>query len=182
MINPLICHSGALCPAVQSLSVEVLVLPSKGLRLRYYLKADLQHIVIPALQTASMVDGLWEHTCFEAFIAIDDGKSYQEFNFSPSGKWAAYRFDDYRVRREWQSNHAYAINVECTNDGLILTVEIPREDLPMMPIGKIIYMGLTAVIEATDGSRSYWALFHPADAPDFHHRAGFVYLLEPHSF
>jgi hypothetical protein len=33
---------------------------------------------------------------------------------------------------------------------------------------------LTAVIEAEDGSRSYWALHHPKACPDFHHRAGFI--------
>ena len=33
---------------------------------------------------------------------------------------------------------------------------------------------LAAVIEATDGSLSYWALAHPSDKPDFHHPDSFV--------
>jgi len=33
---------------------------------------------------------------------------------------------------------------------------------------------LSAVIEATDGSLSYWALEHPADKPDFHHPDSFA--------
>ena len=35
-----------------------------------------------------------------------------------------------------------------------------------MPDGRI---GLSAVIETTDGALSYWALAHPAEKPDFHH-------------
>jgi hypothetical protein len=30
-------------------------------------------------------------------------------------------------------------------------------------------LGLTAVIEETNGRKSYWALKHPPGKPDFHH-------------
>lgn len=33
----------------------------------------------------------------------------------------------------------------------------------------MLRLALCAVIEASDGSLSYWALAHPADRPDFHH-------------
>ena len=42
------------------------------------------------------MEGLWRHTCFEAFIKAPGRTSYHEFNFAPSGQWAAYRFDAYR--------------------------------------------------------------------------------------
>ena len=35
-------------------------------------------------------------------------------------------------------------------------------------------LGLAAVIEASDGTRSYWALRHPAGQPDFHHADAFA--------
>lgn len=35
-------------------------------------------------------------------------------------------------------------------------------------------MNLTAVIEANDGTKSYWALAHPAGPPDFHNPDCFV--------
>jgi hypothetical protein len=38
-------------------------------------------------------------------------------------------------------------------------------------------LGLTAVVEAADGSLSYWALRHPVARPDFHHRDGFAQTL-----
>ena len=34
--------------------------------------------------------------------------------------------------------------------------------------------GLAAVIEETNGRRSYWALAHPPGKPDFHHADGFA--------
>jgi hypothetical protein len=29
-------------------------------------------------------------------VAVKNSSTHQEFNFAPSGKWAAYRFDGYR--------------------------------------------------------------------------------------
>jgi hypothetical protein len=36
---------------------------------------------------------------------------------------------------------------------------------------------VAAVIKATDGGRSHWALYHPASRPDFHRRDGFALIL-----
>ena len=30
-------------------------------------------------------------------------------------------------------------------------------------------IGLSAILEEEDGTKSYWALAHPPDKPDFHH-------------
>jgi hypothetical protein len=35
-------------------------------------------------------------------------------------------------------------------------------------------VGLTAVMERTDGRTSFWALAHPSPRPDFHDARGFV--------
>ncbi|MCP9882555.1 DOMON-like domain-containing protein [Cyanobium sp. Alchichica 3B3-8F6] len=35
-------------------------------------------------------------------------------------------------------------------------------------------VGITAVIQGSDGTLSYWALHHPAAEADFHHRGGFT--------
>ena len=40
--------------------------------------------------------GLWERTCFELFLRQPGFGPYYEFNFSPSGEWAAFGFDSYR--------------------------------------------------------------------------------------
>src|SRR3546814_17205573 len=44
----------------------------------------------------SATDGLWESTCFEAFLTEEGQPDYTEFNYSPDGRWACYQFDDYR--------------------------------------------------------------------------------------
>ena len=35
---------------------------------------------------------LWQTTCFEAFLRAPGGEAYREWNFAPSGDWAAYDF------------------------------------------------------------------------------------------
>ena len=66
------------------------------LRITYLVKGDIRTLKIPAKCSSRRVDRLWEHTCFEAFIRADGDPSYYEFNFSPSGEWAAYSFRGYR--------------------------------------------------------------------------------------
>ncbi|QLQ12045.1 MAG: hypothetical protein HZY74_00360 [Brevundimonas sp.] len=53
------------------------------------------------------------------------------------------------------------------SDMVAMEARIP---LPLGPCR----IGLTAVIEDTDGTISYWALAHPSDKPDFHHPDSFV--------
>ncbi len=40
-------------------------------------------------------------------------------------------------------------------------------------------LALSAVIEETDGTKSYWALAHPPGKPDFHHHTCFAATLPP---
>ena len=42
-----------------------------------------------------------------------------------------------------------------------------------------LQLGLSAVIEASDGSHSYWALRHAAGPPDFHRVETRILRLEP---
>ena len=170
-------HDTAVCSAVQTMNVEIERQPQGTLHLSYELTGDLAQIRIPAQQLPTAVDGLWEHTCFEAFIAVEGKASYHEFNFSPSGQWAAYAFSDYRVRSAWTIRQAPVINFARSYGHLLLEAVIAAADLPQNIADKPLQFGLTAVIETNDGSRSYWALHHPEARPDFHHRAGFILRL-----
>jgi hypothetical protein len=122
---------------------------------------------------------LWQHTCFEAFIAVAGEAPYREFNFSPSGQWAAYGFSDYRERNGWVASQAPSIRFERTPDTLSLVAVMAAADLPPSNVDNPRLLGLTAVIGAVDGSKSYWALRHPAGQPDFHHRDGFTHEIWP---
>ena len=121
-------------------------------------------------------DGLWQHTCCEAFVAAVDGVEYHEFNFSPSGQWAAYRFLVYRERdTDDQPSVAPTIGFQRLPEGFRLDALIARE---LLPAACQFHIGLTAVIEAAVGGNSYWALAHCATQPDFHLRQSFSLTLD----
>ena len=94
-----------------------------------------------------------------------DAPAYREFNFSPSGAWQAYGFHAYRQGGELEDATAPRIE-RATEAELDLRVFLPARNLPS---GPRLRLGLSAVIEAVDGSLSYWALRHPPGRPDFHH-------------
>ena len=60
----------------------------------YALHADMERVRLPPTAAGERRDGLWRHTCFEAFVTAPGVSGYYEFNFSPGGDWAAYRFED----------------------------------------------------------------------------------------
>jgi hypothetical protein len=179
LIKSLICHGGTVFTAVRSLHVKVELQPQGALQLSYELTGNLAQICIPVPQSPSAVDGLWGHTCFELFVAVEGEAGYHEFNFSPSGQWAAYAFSDYRVRSALAVSRMPVISFTQSYGQLQLEAVIAAVDLPQNIAGKPLQLGLTAVIEADDGSRSYWALHHSTPRPDFHDRAGFILSLNP---
>ncbi|MGR8935853.1 MAG: DOMON-like domain-containing protein [Gammaproteobacteria bacterium] len=177
--NNLVCYPGTPCETVQSLQAAVERLLDGSLRLRYALRGDMAQLRIPAPQPPAAVDNLWEHTCFEAFIAVEGTPAYREFNFSPAGTWATYAFSAYRVRSAWTPGQAPRIHVAQTHAHLLLEAVISADALPPNRTARPLQLGLTAVLETNFGSRSYWALRHPAAKPDFHLRTGFVLSLNP---
>jgi len=132
-----------------------------------YRVAGAEKVVVPAWSTPSRVDELWRTTCFELFLQFDDEQRYVEFNFSPSTRWAAYAFDDYR-----DGMAPFERDVAPHIERLPTGVEVDC-DLGGLPHGEL-RMALTAVIEEAGGVRSFWSLAHPPGAPDFHHPACFA--------
>ncbi len=132
---------------------------------------------LPAVTGPLRMDGLWQTTCFELFLRPAGGDAYLEFNFSPSGAWAAYRFDHYRDGMA-DLKLPTEPHVERGDPGDDYVVEADV-DLSAMPAGRLD-LGLSAVIEETTGRKSYWALAHPpGDTPDFHHADCFAAVLSP---
>lgn len=175
----LICHPATPCPIALGISVSMSAAEKNGQpRLRFDFEAigDVHRLRIPAtLAKPAQADRLWQRTCFEAFVAGVAGPEYQEFNFSPSGQWAHYRFASERVRDEQNHvQHAPHLAVAQSPASFQLSAHLaaPYEDDPVL-------CGLSAVIELDDGSLSYWALHHPKAKPDFHDRKGWT-LRWPH--
>ncbi|PJK12740.1 hypothetical protein CO614_04140 [Lysobacteraceae bacterium NML120232] len=178
ILNP---HPTTPCPAVQALAVDCGWAEADTLRLDYRLQGNLAALRIPPrTATPTAVDGLWQHTCFEAFIGALDGPGYHEFNASPSGDFAAYVFTDERQRQTTASLPALRVDSRVDAHGLQLRLEIPSAALP---VGSAWQLGLSAVIESATGQCSYFALAHPKPTPDFHARAGWtarLFLTSPH--
>lgn len=174
---PLICHPASPCAVVGSLAVSLQWSADGALILGYRLFGEPGRLSFPEAQPAAPADNLWQRTCFELFIAEEGGSGYREFNFSPSTQWAAYRFPAYRERDfSCALPDAPQINFRRLTDGCQLDARLAATALPP---GANLRLGLNAVIEAADGSKSYWALAHGAEQPDFHHAQNFALTLSP---
>ena len=147
--------------------------------LRYTLEGEFAHLTIRDPTSPRRADRLWQHTCFEAFVAADQGAAYYEFNFAPSTEWAIYRFSAYREGMTAVEAAAPRITVRRSADRLDLGVLIDLEQLPALRDSSNLRLALAAVIEDADGRVSYWAIVHPADKPDFHHPDNFTLALPP---
>jgi hypothetical protein len=141
----------------------------------YVLKGDLARIRLPSHAVARRANRLWEHTCFEAFVQPKGQSAYYEFNFSPSGEWAAYAFREYREGGpidDDQLNPKIAVEKEA--DTLKLRAVFRLDRLSNIQAGLTLQLGLAAVVEDINGRLSYWALKHPPGKPDFHHPDNFA--------
>ena len=146
-----------------------------GLQVVFELSAQLNNLAIPEFEAskAQRKENLWEHTCFEAFLAQKGMSNYWEFNLSPSGDWNVYSFTGYRKGMK----HEILFKV------LPLDVQIPSKsefnmrtviDLDLIPLSADLVIGLSAVLENKEGVKSYWAVNHPGETPDFHARGGWL--------
>jgi hypothetical protein len=153
------------------------------LQVTYVLRGDLDSVVVPPPAAAGprRADGLWEHTCFELFLAAEGAEAYWEVNLAPSGEWNLYRLEGYRrglapvLDRE-----ALPFLVERGPDALrlFLDVQLP-EELALACRSRPLRVGVTAVMEQRGGALSYWALVHGGAEADFHRRGDFLLRVGP---
>jgi hypothetical protein len=162
----LVPHPGTPCRAVERIEVRVERMPGARLKLSYEIRARPGSLRIPPPRPPAFADRLWHHTCCEAFIGAAAGSGYEEFNFSPSGEFAAYRFERYR---------AGISRLEAR----IETAWVPGRLEATIPVSDgAASVALCAVVEAADGALSYWALRHAPGKPDFHHPDAFALRLD----
>jgi hypothetical protein len=175
----LIPHPNTPCAMIHALEVQLSCLPGGDLALVYTLSAASDRLRIPVVSAPIETDGLWQHSCFEAFVAAKGDRRYHEFNFSPSGAWAVYAFADYRKRATPDKlDSRPGISIRKSVDSLELRTNIRAQDRCPDLSARQLQLGISAVIEDTNGKLSYWALGHPADRPDFHHRGSFILELD----
>ena len=162
---------------------------------------------LPPTVIPARADGLWQRTCFELFLRRAGEAGYVEFNFSPSGEWAAYQFDGYRDGMgeidvtpprivssdpmqfaSGMTAHLTALGIDADTAKMMAEMDVGGvgggpvsqyalsacfEDAAIDGPGAW-EAAIAAVIEEANGTKSYWALAHPSEKPDFHHPDGFV--------
>ena len=141
----------------------------------YTLRGDINRVRIPVGEGRRRRDGLWQHTCFEAFVRAEAAPAYYEFNFSPALDWAAYGFSDYRSdMAPAPLARAPGLHVHRSAEQLELTATVDLDGLPTLIASPLLHLALAAIVEEDTGRRSYWALQHGPGRPDFHDPEGFT--------
>ncbi|MBX3564910.1 MAG: DOMON-like domain-containing protein [Sphingomonas sp.] len=174
----LIAHPASPASAVSAVEAEIIADDGDRMLLRYRVRGPLK---LPELESPGRADDLWKTTCLELFLQPAGSDSYVEFNFSPSCRWAAYDFDNYRRGRRDKllSIEPHIERVDPADDNsdetfdYVFDVDVELSDFPKVPLR----MGITAVIEEPNGTISYWALAHPEGKADFHDPACFALTL-----
>jgi hypothetical protein len=175
----LVSHPCAPSPVGVSLKAGVCRLKTGGLTFRYIFRAEAaaSSFFAPLFFSRAnppfrRTNRLWEHTCFEAFLASEKQSAYREFNFSPSGDWAAYDFSDYRRGGTDAPVESPEIYIRARPLFLELCATVARGGWEFF--SDEMRIGLSAVVEAPDGL-TYWALRHSGERPDFHNHGDFLW-------
>lgn len=151
-----------------------------GVSLCFDIGGPVGAIVWPAAAPPARADGLWRHTCFECFLALPGHNTYYEWNASPSGGWAVYRFGGYRERLADPEGVAAPTLARRHGDERV-RVELALElgGIPRLGRRSALEFAAAAVFEDERGGRVHFALAHPGERADFHDRRGFVLTLGP---
>jgi hypothetical protein len=175
----LVGHPSTPSEAIRRIDAQVQVGESGVVSFRYVLRAELARVRIPPLASAGRADGLWKHTCFEAFIMAPGSTDYCELNFAPSREWAIYNFKAYRDAMSSADVEAPPeISVRRFDDRLEIDAVVRLHDLIALRATRRLRLALSAVVEEESGTLSYWALKHAPGKTDFHHPDGFVLELQ----
>ena len=171
-------HPDSRCTAATRIEVEIARTHPGSLVLHYFVTGKIGDLRLPPVTAPTRADGLWQYTCFEAFVRASPGTTYYEFNFAPSMQWAAYRFSAYRREMSVANERsAPRIEVQSSDELYELRASLKLNGMSSLPGDTAWRLGLSAVIEETSGRKSFWALAHPSGKADFHHSDCFAYEL-----
>jgi hypothetical protein len=168
-------------PAFKQIQIRAgLTLKAAGATVRFEIEDPDGELVWPQPSIhGTRNDELWKKTCFELFLRDPKSDLYWEWNFSPSGDWGCFAFDDYRQRLPTRGPQGISqFHLEGWGGVSILEVTIDLSFSPQLSFlratAQPLSYQLSAVGELKDGSRSYWALAHLRPKADFHAPEAFL--------
>ena len=166
----LIAHKAFPPLAVTSVEARIIGRDADWLRLRWRIEGAGK-LVVPEFAGRGRADELWRTTCFELFLRPYGGEAYCELNLAPSERWNAY---DFSSERDGMTERPFPREPDCTlrqgSSFAIFDAAIPAAGLPDGPCA----MNIACVIEEQGEAKSFWALEHTKDEPDFHDPACFA--------
>ena len=172
------CHPCGHAGPVRSIEAAVHRPADTELQITFRLDGTIGEILIPSPAAPRFNTQLWQHTCFELFVAVGEPAAYHEFNCAPSGEWAVYSFRGYRDGSPVIEDRLRpTITLRLGAERLELETVVRLDAIAAVQPRAAMRIGLSAVIESA-GGLSYWAIHHPIDKPDFHHPDSFALLVE----
>ncbi len=121
-------------------------------------------------EQVARTDGLWNHTCFEAFLNPLGMELYYEFNFSLKPAWNLYQFDRYRHPQPPKQSQDFELKS--------ILWDPFESKVVVQLLNKTKYkkfkVGLAAVLEEKTGLKHYCALAHKSAKPDFYLQESFT--------
>jgi hypothetical protein len=171
-------HPDSTSAAASNVEVEAARPRDGTLALSFIVTGKISGLRLPSVVAPARTDGLWQHTCFEAFLGTPPKSDYYEFNFSPSKQWAAFHFGDYRAGMATLGIDPPKIEITCDTESYMLRASLDLKQLDLAHGVRLgARLGLSAIIEDTNGNKSYWALAHAPGKPDFHRSDCFTHEL-----
>lgn len=159
----------------------VLDIGESHLELNYFLRGETERVLLQSKGSSGQrLINLWDHTCFEFFMAPSEKKHYWEFNFSPTGAWNCFRLEDYRKDATYPEITVPVIRLE-EKPGLIFlqaVLNIPG----ILSASDEWDIQFATVIKLTDSSLQYWSNSHFCDEPDYHSRRNFINQIKKSDF
>lgn len=147
------------------------------LTLTYQISGKIKELKLNrAIAMATRSDRLWETTCFECFFRKEGVGEYREMNVSIDGCWNMYRFTDYRRGMVEETVLDTLTSETIKENGKVgLRCSFPLRGI--VAPEEQLQVGVSCVLELKNGEKSYWALVHPGERPDFHHPDGLILQL-----
>ena len=144
------------------------------LTLSYQLSGDIGSLLLPdQVDVPSRCDELWRATCCECFFRVVGHSEYFELNVSPSGNWNVYHFTGYRAGMTVEAAVS-ELESQTSREGGRFTLHCAVQLDGLVGSRDEVEIGVSCVLQNSNGTTSYWALSHPGQKPDFHHPEAFM--------